>query len=87
MIKIGVQVVFWKWYSGSRLDELEGLSGSRDGFLSSGVTAAHLNLDGKTPPENGKLESLAIISEKTEGQCFSSLIVNKSAIANSGIHE
>ena len=34
------------------------------------MTAAHLNLDGKTPPENDKFESLAIISEKTEGQCF-----------------
>ena len=37
---------------------------------SSGVTAGHLNLDGKTPPENDRFESLAIISEKTEGQCF-----------------
>ena len=28
------------------------------------MTAAHLNLDGKTPPENDKFETLAIISEK-----------------------
>ena len=34
------------------------------------MTAAHLNLDGKTPSENDKFESLAIISEKTEEQCF-----------------
>ena len=46
--------------------QLEGLSGSSDGFLSSGVIAENLNLDGKTPSEN-KLTILGMISAKTEG--------------------
>ena len=39
--------------------------------MSSGVTAAALNMAGKIPSENDKLTSLAIISDKTDGQSLS----------------
>ena len=45
--------------------------------MSSGVTAAALNLVEKIPSENDKLTSLAMISEKTDAQSLSNEVEMK----------
>jgi hypothetical protein len=47
--------------------KLAGVSSSRPGFLSNGVTEAALNMDGKTPSEKDRLASVQMSSEKTTG--------------------
>ena len=54
------------------------MSGSREGFLSKGVTAAALNLAGKVPSEKEKFASLAMSSENTDGQSLSKDVGMKS---------
>jgi hypothetical protein len=46
--------------------KLDGMSASRPGFLSSGVTIANLYLEGNEPRLKERLASVAISSEKTE---------------------
>ena len=54
------------------------MSGSREGFLSKGVTAAALNLAGKVPSEKERFASLAMSSENTDGQSLSKDVGMKS---------
>ena len=54
------------------------MSGSREGFLSKGVTAAALNLAGKVPSEKERFASLAMSSENTDGQSLSKDVGKKS---------
>ena len=51
---------------------------SRECFLNKGVTAAALNLAGKVPSEKERFASLAMSSEKTDGQSLSKDVGMKS---------
>jgi hypothetical protein len=60
--------------------KLARLLGSRLGFLSNGVITAVLNVVGKQPSLKERFASLAINSEKTEGQALRRAVGMKSML-------